>query len=175
MTEETLSAIQQGILGETSGKIALHGQEECYQTALTMLQQGRRQLDILSYDLDAPIYNREPFIEALKQLAIRSRYSQVRILLQNNERVQQDGHQIIKLWWRLTSKIEIRKIHHDYIEHPENFMLVDDVGYMQWSLYDRYVGTASFKGGLESAKYNELFHEIWEQSELDSELRHLHI
>ncbi len=175
MTAETLAAIQQGILGKTSGKIALHGQEECQQAALTMLQQGRQQLDILSYDLDAPIYNREPFVEALKQLAIRSRYSRVRILLQNNERVQQEGHRIIKLWWRLTSRIEIRKPHPDYIDHPENFILVDNSGYLHWSIYNRYVGTANFKGALDSAKYSELFNEIWEQSELDSELRHLHI
>ncbi len=172
---DTLSAIKQGVLGESAGTIALHGPEEYRQAAIHMLQQGRRQLDILSYDLDAPIYNCQPFIEALKQLAIRSRYSRVRILLQNNERVQREGHLIIPLWRRLTSRIEIHRPHPDHIDHNENFMLVDDSGFLQWGLYDRYVGTARFKATLESGKYINLFNEFWEQSELDSELRRLHI
>jgi hypothetical protein len=174
-SQDTFSQLDQAVLGISSGKILLQGKMECRHAALRLVDQAHRTLDILSYDLDAPIYNQAPFISALKNLAIRSRYSRIRILLQTNERVQKEGHRLIELWRRLTSVIEIRRPHKDYIDHPENFLLADESGYLQWDLMNRYEGSADFHAKLQTGRYADFFKEVWERSELDSELRHLHI
>jgi hypothetical protein len=173
--KDTHSKLDQAVLGISSGTILLQGQEACRHAALRLVDQAHRKLQILSYDLDAPIYDQAPFLAAVKNLAIRSRYSQIQILLQTNERVQKEGHRLIELWRRLTSVIEIRRPHPDYIDHPENFLLVDDCGYLQWDLMNRYEGSADFQAKLDTGRYADFFKEVWERSELDSDLRHLHI
>ncbi len=172
---ETSSQLEQAVLGVSSGAILLHGQEMCRHAALRLTDQTQRRIEIFSYDLDAPIYNHTAFLIALKNLAVRSRYSQIRILLQTNERVQKEGHRLIELWRRLTSTIEIRRPHVDYLEHTENFLLADNTGYLQWDLYNRYEGSVDFYAKLKAERYSDFFAEVWERSEPDSELRHLHI
>jgi hypothetical protein len=167
--------IEQAILGQSSDKIMVHGRKECGLAAQRFALQGQRQMDIFSYDLDAPLYNTEPFIKALKQLAIRSEHSRIRILLQDNSRVQKEGHRLLGLWRRLTSRIELRRPHPDFIDHPENFLLVDGHGYMQWNLSHRYEGVVNFHSPLQTRQYTEFFNEVWERSEPDSQLRDLHI
>jgi hypothetical protein len=176
MTEQDpTQLLDAAILGKSDGQIPLHGPSECRHAAQRLAEQARHKLFLFSYDLDAPVYDQAPFIEAAKNLAIRSPMSQIRILLQDNERVQKEGHRLVALWRRLTSKIEIRRPHPDYIDHPENFLLVDETGYLRWDLYDRYEGRADFHAMLDAGRYADFFQEVWERSEPDSELRRLHI
>ncbi len=173
--QETFSHLDQAVLGVSSGTILLHGQEMCRHAALQLANQAQRRIEIFSYDLDAPIYNHTTFLIAVKNLAVRSRHSQIRILLQTNERVLKEGHRLIELWRRLTSSIEIRHPHVDYLEHTENFFLADNTGYLQWDLSNRYEGSIDFYAKLKAERYSDFFAEVWERSEPDSELRHLHI
>ena len=163
------------ILGESSGKLHLSSIEECKEASLNLISQARRSIYIFSYDLDAQIYNQTSFIDAIKSLAIRSEHSRIKVILQNNEKVQREGHRLIQLWRRLTSKIEIRRPSTDYIDHTENFLLVDKIGYLHRRLYTKYEATVDFNSRVETNKFCMFFNEAWEQSEPDSELRTLHI
>jgi phosphatidylserine/phosphatidylglycerophosphate/cardiolipin synthase-like enzyme len=176
MTENTnIHSLDNAILGESSGQLLLTGVTECKDAALRLTTQAKRSIYIFSYDLDHKIYNQTDFLEAVKELAIRSEHSQVKILLQHNEKVQREGHRLIQLWRRLTSKIEIRKPDADHIDHIENFLLVDDTGYLHRKLYTDYTATVDFNAKLATRQFSTFFHEVWEQSEPDSELRNLHI
>ncbi len=163
------------VLGETSGKLHLETVAECREAALCLARQAKRSICIFSYDLDSQIYDQEDFLEAVKELAIRSEYSRVKILLQNNERVQRDGHRLIRLWKRLTSKIEIRRPDADHIDHVENFMLVDETGYLHRRVHTNYNTSVDFNSRLDTKQLSMFFHDVWEQSEPHSELRDLHI
>ena len=167
--------IEQASLGESGGKIAVHNPEECRLSALQLALQAQNRIEIFSYDLDAPLYNQQSFIEALKQLALRSERSRIRILLQDNGRAQKEGHRLIGLWRRLTSRIELRRPHPDFIDHQENFLLADGQGYLQWDLSHRYEGVVDFHNPLQTRQYTEFFNDVWERSETDSQLRNLHI
>jgi hypothetical protein len=172
---DPIQLLDAAILGKSDGQIALHGPTECRHAAQRLVEQARHKLFLFSFDLDAPIYDQTPFLEAVKNLAIRTPMSQVRILLQDNEKPQKEGHRLIDLWQRLTSRIEIRRPHPDYIDHPENFLLVDETGYLRWDLYNRYEGRADFHAKMDAGRYANFFQEVWERSEPDSELRRLHI
>ncbi len=168
-------SIDSAILGESSGKMHLNGIEDCREAALNLVSQAKRSICIFSYDLDAKIYNQTDFLEAVKNLAIRSEHSHVKILLQNSEKVTGEGHRLIQLWRRLTSKIEIRRPSPDYIDHTENFLLVDETGYIHRRLYTNYESIVDFNSRFETSRLSMFFNEVWEQSEPFSELRNLHI
>jgi hypothetical protein len=173
--KETPLSLHDSILGESSGKLHLNGVSECRDASLLLANQAKRSICILSYDLDSKIYNQKDFLEAIKKLAIRNEHSRIKILLQNNEKVQREGHRLIQLWRRLTSKIEIRRPSPDYIDHAENFLLVDEAGYLHRRLYTDYEATVDFNSRFETNRLCAFFNEVWEQSEPDSELRNLHI
>jgi hypothetical protein len=168
-------SLNDAVLGESSGKLPLHGINECKRATLNLASQAKRSINIFSYDLDSKLYNQTDFIEALRNLAIRSEHSHIKILLQNNEKVQREGHRLVELWRRLTSKIEIKKPPADYIGHLENFMLVDETGYLHRKFHTEYDATVDFNSRFETRRLCMFFEEVWEQSEPDSELRSLHI
>ena len=97
----------------------------------------------------------------------------IRILLQDNIRVQREGHRLVEMVRHLPSRIELRRPHADYIDHAENFLVVDGVGYIQRELYSRYEGVADFYAPLISQRLEDFFTEVWERSEPDTDLRRL--
>lgn len=172
---DNLLFLNEAVLGESSNKLHLRGVSECKLAALNLANQANRSIYIFTYDLDSQIYNQTDFIDAVKNLAIRSEHSRIRILLQNNEKSQREGHRLIHLWRRLTSKIEVKKPPVDYIDHPENFLLADNTGYLRRKLHTDYEAIVDFSSRLEANKLSIFFNEVWEQSEPDSELRSLHM
>jgi hypothetical protein len=176
MTEsDTTTAWQDAVLGETSGKQHLNTVIQCRLAALSLATQTGMSICIFSHDLEPQIYNQTPFLDAVKELAIGSRQGSIRILLQDNEKVQREGHRLVHLWRRLTSKIEIRRPHRDYMDHPESFLVVDQTGYLRHRTYTGYEAIVDFNSRLEAGKLAGFFDEVWEQSEPDSELRGLNI
>jgi len=153
----------------------LHSSFEHQEMAVHFAQQAQRLLHIFTYDLDATIFGKLTFIEAVKQLIIGHRNASVQILLQDCTRIQQEGHQLINLGQRLTSRIEIRRPGPEHIDHHENFLTADHKGFIHRSFHDRYDGTADFHAPLKTSKLDNFFTNAWEHSEPFEELRRLHI
>ena len=162
-------------LGEDRELIHWQHRDQQRLAAQFLAEQARRTLSLLSYDLAPAVYDQPPFLEAVKQLAIRSPLTEIRILLQSNERVQKQGHRLLELARRLTSKIEIRRPHADYLNYLENFLVVDATGYIRQKAYNQSEGEICFNGKLQATKQQTLFNEIWECSEADSALRRLYL
>jgi hypothetical protein len=175
MDNEQTRAITDSILGEHSKRLSLQGRNQFQETSLCMAQQATHHIDIFTYDLDKPLYDQAEFIEALKSLAIHQRGIGIRVLIQNNEKVQREGHRLLELARRLTSKIEIRRPHTDFLDHTENFMIIDKIGYIRRKNAERYEGEANFCDRLESKLLSEFFSDVWERSEPESALRRLYI
>ena len=174
MTEKNRST-EQPSLGKSAGIIPLHDVESFRKLSRQLAEQATRQLDILTYDLDSRVYDKKPFLKAVKALALSTGNARIRILLQNNERVQKEGHRLVELARKLPSRIEIRRHNPEYTEHGENFMVVDATGYVRRRQHHQYEGEADFNDRLKATSYRDLFSAIWECSEPDSELRMIDI
>lgn len=172
---QSIEMLDDAVLGKTSEIFQLNSISEYKHAALCLASQASKSLHIFSYDLEPEIYNQTQFLDAVKDLAIGSPLNSIRILLQDNARVQREGHRLVQLWRRLTSKIEIRRPSPDYIEHNENFLIADETGYLHRKLQSKYAATAAFNSRLEARRLSSFFNEVWEQSEADFELRDLHI
>lgn len=162
-------------LGRDAGPISLHGREDNRLVCAHMLSQVRRELCLLTRDLDKPVYDQASFLAGLKELALRSRFSRIRILLQDHEPVVKHGNRIVELVRRLRSSAEIRIPPEDWLDYPVNFLLADQYGYVRRGLSTDYEATADYFAPLAVQKMRGLFDGIWEVSQTDPELRRLYI
>lgn len=163
------------VLAEAAGTLEFSDVRELRDISTHMLGQARRQLLIFSRDLDASVFDQQLFLDGVKQLALSSQYARIQVLLQDNAKAIKEGHRLVELARRLSSAIELHKPHPDHLQQPENFMLVDNSGFVYRKLASRYRGIASFHDPLENRRLDEFFREMWEHSEPDPELRRLYI
>jgi predicted GNAT family N-acyltransferase len=162
-------------LGVSDELFHLHTQEEHLIHAAGMLRQTKRDMALFTYDLDPAVYDQPPFLEAFKALALRSRHSRLRILLQDDTLVQQQGHRLLELAQRLPSVIEIRRPNEEQLEYPENFLLADDCGYLHKRSLEDYSGIACYHNRHRVNRLLAVFDEAWKQGIPDRELARLHL
>ncbi|PUB77561.1 MAG: hypothetical protein DBO99_09210 [gamma proteobacterium symbiont of Ctena orbiculata] len=171
-SSEELSLAQ---LGKSSELFHLHTIEEHQIHAVSMVRQAKRYLSLFTQTLDPQIFDNPPFVDATKQLAMRSRFSRIRILLQDNSLVVQQGHRLVELAQRLSTAIEIRIPGEEYLDYAENFMLVDELGYLHRKQAENLLGTACYNDRRQVNRLQSIFDEAWEYGVPDRELARLHL
>lgn len=147
--------------------------EDNRDAALALAQGARRSISILTVDLEPAVYDTEDFIETVKQLALSSRFAQIRILVQDPTRAVKEGHRLVELARRLSSFIEIRKPHEDYRTTAEAFLIADESGLLYRTVATRYEGIADVADAAQARDKLKLFNQIWQRSEPEQELRGL--
>ena len=170
-----MTDFEQYQLGEDSEVLTLDGSSDNYAVSLSMLQQTRRDVAILSRQMDGRLYDTMEFIGALSHLATQQPRCRIRLLLKEVEPLIKHGHRIIELSRRLSSMISIRTIHEDYREYNEAFMIFDERGIIKRRYADRYEGNANFNDPKQARELLSFFDEVWNISEPDPNFRRLHI
>lgn len=167
--------IQQSRLGESPQLLTMNSSADNRDIALSMADQARKSLCILTRDLERAVYNTPAFIEALTRLATHSRYSMIRILMQDSTDAIHRTHRVVDLSQRLSSSLHIRQPHEEHRGITQAFLVADDTGYMRRVIAGRYEGTACFNAPGEARELMQLFDRMWEKSAPDPELRRLHL
>lgn len=162
-------------LGKTAETVALENIEDHRLAALALAQQARRKIHIFSSDLEAPLYDNLPFATALVKLILRSQHSRILILVQDSGRVAREGHRVIELARQFPSYVHIRRPPEEYLDHPEAFLIVDDIGVLHRRLNYRYEGTVNFAAARQARTLQQFFSKVWDVSVPDPELRQLYI
>ena len=170
--ELDISSMQLGI---DDLEFALSSREHVRGVALALTQQAQRELLLYTDDLEPDIFDQQPFLDAVSELARQHQDTQVRILVENSRKTVQQGHRLIELSRRLSSHIQLRRPPVQYRNHGSTFMLCDGTGYFYRTLSSRYEGTASFNNPGQAAVHRKHFMEVWEQSQDDEEIRRLHL
>ena len=163
------------LLGITKGNIALRTIEQNRETAVALAQQANHFIQIATRDMDALLYDNEPFIEAVTALARRHAKSHIDILVWDSMGAVKQGHRLITLAQRLSSYVQIRKPADEHAKYTEAFLVADGIGYMSRNLAERYEGIASFNAPLQARNLSQLFTTMWEKATPDPQLRRLHI
>ena len=162
-------------LGESKEKLLIDTIEQNREAAVALVKQANRSLHIFSYDLDPLVYDTNEFVDAVKDLAIAHRHSQVQIIIQNSRKVVQGGHRLIELARRLSSSIQIRKTTSALHNYTEAFLIADATGILHRTIGERYEGYVNFDDRFDCKTVLDFFDMAWEKSEPDPELRRLHI
>jgi hypothetical protein len=162
-------------LGKTCQEIRLETRLHNRKLAVHMAAQGHKALRIFTRDLDPSIFDHKEFIAATKALAIYSRFSKVQILAFNSRKIAQRGHRLVELARKISSSIEIRKPEKRFESNLSAFMTVDALGYIYRKLDDRFEGICNYYDPLRAKELDKLFAEIWQHSQVDTEMRRLNI
>lgn len=153
----------------------LDGINDFQQHALMLVEKCRRNLSILSHDLDTLVYDNASFVSALSALARSSRYSQIHILVKETRPLIERRHQLVELSRRLSSKVILRKL----TLLPENtdmaFMIGDDDKLLYKNDDQVYRGFANHDARAEVRRLGETFNYVWQYAEPEPGLQQLHL
>ena len=161
------------ILGVTNECIQVDSRQLNRDAILKLAASARDQIAIISRYLDPTIYNNEDFSQAALQLASRARHSSIKILVHNTDPIIKNGHRVLELGQRISSKIEIRTICNDYSQFNQSFLVADKTGYIHNLKSDLYDAEVNFNDIEKSKELMEIFNNIWELSEQDVAVRRL--
>lgn len=162
-------------LGQDHDDLVIDSSEDNRQLSALMASQASQQLDIFSRDLDARVYDDTDFVEAVRQLAVQNDRAQIRILVIDPDHATRHGHRLIELARRLTSRMEIRRVHTDYAAFVECYFLADKRGVIHRKLASRYEAIVNFNLPPRAAELTAHFHEIWERSQPEANFKRLYI
>ena len=143
--------------------------------ALEIARLARRELAILTRDLEPQIYDDAEVLDAIKSLALSGSRAKVRILLIDATRAIKDGNRLVELSRRLSSFVEIRKPHRDYLDIAESFIIADEKGLLYRKLATRWEGIVDPSDPMQARDRLKLFNDIWQRSHGDPETRQLRI
>ncbi|MDH5570562.1 MAG: hypothetical protein OEY89_02280 [Gammaproteobacteria bacterium] len=146
-----------------------------YEAFKRLLQQTQRTLTIFSHNLDAQLYNTDEIMALIQRLALHNKHANIKILLKDCQQLAQNGHQIIELARRLTSKIQIYQLAKDFTEYHECFIIADTNQIIFRPHADRFEGTVSHHDPLQVRTKLALFEQAWALSEPSAEMRRLHL
>ena len=164
-----------GVLGEDRETLTPSTADENRQVALALARQARQRILIFSRDLDRLIFDNELFYEAASELARRSPHAHVHILVQDAQRAVGNGHRLVDLAQRLSSKVAIHRTAEEFSHRNEAFLLVDESGFLRRPVADRYEASAAFHAPKTVRELAKFFAEAWQHSHAAPQLRLLHI
>ncbi|MGH8278163.1 MAG: hypothetical protein ACRETQ_01150 [Gammaproteobacteria bacterium] len=141
--------------------------------AAQIATQARRSLAMFTRDLEAPIYDVPEFLDAARALALRSRYSRIRIVVIDPTSAIKDGHRLIELARRLSSYIEVRRPSEDHAKLADAFLIGDDIALLYRPLASRYEGFADLYTPVAARGRLSSFEDIWGHGEPEPEFRRL--
>jgi hypothetical protein len=155
--------------------LLLDGVTDFQEQSLKLVAQTRRNIAILSHDLDEPVYGSDEFVEAVSELARSSRYAEIQILVRNTKPLVETGHKLARLSQRLSSKIILRKLVIEPDDKDMGFMLCDSTGLLYKNDDAVYKGFANFDAAVEIKHLREVFNYVWQYGEPELELQVLNI
>lgn len=167
--------LEQRILGHSAGKLRVDSIGSNHEVTVAMVRQCRRLLDIASRNLDPAVYDQADVIEAIKALALRSRNTEIRVLVLDPGPVVAQGHRLIQLAHALSSYIRIRVPGDAHRDFNEAMLIADRTGYIHRSMSDRYEGGADFHDPATATDLLRRFDELWEHGQPDPNFRRLHL
>lgn len=155
-----------------SGRLITGGADYVH-CALDMIASARREIALLSYNLDPRLYNRPDMESALKDFILLSPRSSLRILLRD-ESVAARGHRVVDMGQTLTSFVEFRTLGERQQEIQADCLIIDENKILERrtpdSLDARYY---SNQPALVRGKRRQ-FDEWWQAGDPASALRRLH-
>jgi len=172
MNDEIDNLLGVSQIGE-SVALKLDSAEKNRIASIALVTQAHHSLDIVSRDLDHKIYDNEEFTAAVKQLATSGPKAKIRILIQDSENVIKHGHRLVELARRLTSFIDIRIQGKRFKEFNEAWLIVDSTAWIRRPFADKYNADVDFSAARQLRETGKAFTAMWDEADLDPNLRRL--
>lgn len=158
-----------------SEPVAVEGLDGFAATALAAVGEARREVLLLSLELDPRLYGSAEFVEAAKNFVLSSERAQLRVLLSRTELARR-GHPLVALGRRVPSRIAFRELGTErQREHDGELLIVDGRSLLKRgdprSLVSQWLADAP----AACKREREDWLQLWEESTPASDLRELSI
>lgn len=154
---------------------AMRSADDALAVCLSIIAGARARIGIFSRDLDPELLARTDVLDALRAFATGNPHARVHILLIETERVSQDGHPLLALAQRLSSRFEIRSPIDPIDRQIRAEWMFNDRGGVLYRANDERDGEASPCAPGRARQLASDFDPIWERSRVCSEFRVLGI
>lgn len=165
-----MNALDDYTLGQSDELLRVTTRDECRELALAITRQARKSLSIFTYDLDPPLLNTPSFLDAARDVLAADPRASIRILLFDVSNVAANGHRLLDLSRRQSSRVLIRKLSKPF---HHSFLVADEIGILDRRRAERYEATANFNNQGWASNLLHFFNGVWDRSSPSSELRTL--
>jgi hypothetical protein len=132
--------------------------------AIEIANSAERSLVLFSHGLEPAIYDQLEFIDAVTRLVLAHRYARMRALVVDPTPLVQDDHKLVELGRRLVSFVQFRRVHRDYRDREDGFLIADDHSVLHLANASQPHGGVSFNDRHLAHKLLREFEEIWTRS-----------
>ncbi len=160
---------------QPEGLLTLTSRGAIRDISLRLARQARREILILSRELDPAYYDQQPFLVAMRRLALTTHQDPVRMLVWEPRLPVNRGHRLVGLARQLSSRISIRRLGEDFRDRSDAFLIADGRGYCLRRQADTQEAVANLNAPREARLLRAEFQQLWENSEESIELRRLHL
>ncbi|SDO43211.1 DUF7931 domain-containing protein [Pseudomonas jinjuensis] len=139
--------------------------------ALALMQQARRSLCLYTPDMEPWLYHHSSIHEACTRFLLLHPQNRLRILTRDTARAIRDGHRLLELSHRLSSRCHIRRVNPNYPGEDCAFLLVDDLGLLHRPRPEQLDGVACYNAPGKVKRLQMQFDQAWETGLADPNLR----
>ncbi|ROH91037.1 hypothetical protein ED208_08700 [Stagnimonas aquatica] len=158
-----------------SEAVAVEGLEGFAATALAAVGGARREVLLLSLELDPRLYGSAELVEAVQRFALSSERAELRLLLNRTELARR-GHPLIALARRLPSRIQIRQLSPERRrDRLDELLIVDGRHLLQRKDARELLSRWQTEAPAVAKREREDYIQLWEESEPAADLRELSI
>lgn len=111
---------------EAQSRRVVSGRDEILGAALEVAKIARRELVIYSNQLAGQLFEDADFLDAVRQLAIATQHTEVRILVRNPSAAIRNAPQLLDLCRTLSSMIKIKSVAPVHRDRQVTFIVADD-------------------------------------------------
>lgn len=155
--------------------VMLEGETDI-RTAITGLcAHARREILILSPELDPRLFDDTDLLETLSRFARRHDQAHVVILIHDSRRMVRDGHRLLTLSRRLSSSFSIRLVHPDMRDREDTLVLADRTGLIDLPRTGIPQGFVNLNDPPLASQYAKWFDRLQDHAQLDPDLRTMSI
>lgn len=145
--------------------------EEARAHALALFQDANRDICLYSPDLERWLYSNSDVQQACSRFLLAHPRNRLRILVRDTGRAVREGHQLLALARRLTSRLHIRKLNPEYPSEDCAFIIVDSRSLLMRPKVDQYAGYALYNDPGKARLRQSQFDQAWDHSLSDPDLR----
>ncbi len=143
----------------------LNSREEVRDFLVTLLQQAQRKISVFAPTLDADLFNTSQVIDVLASFTASHRSNRVRFLVEDADQSLHHNARVVGLSRRFGDFIKMRQVDEDNTGLREQFVIVDDCGYLHQSHLDRPEFHASTDDRSKTRQFAIRYERMWERSQ----------
>lgn len=151
----------------------LLGQASLAEQALLLITQARRELTLYSTDFEPWLYSHQETADACKNFLLGSPHNRLRILLHDSSRMLQEGHRLLPLIERLSSRAEVRLVSQHHEQFPGCWLGCDNHSLLLRQFPERFEGTLYQQAPRIARRQLEYFDAMWAVARPDINLRRM--